>query len=109
MSRPVAPSRARPEDLLVAAELLLADSATEFTDDQNWDTYSEIAEERQQAVGSVSLIDRLAGSTAKRLPVVVGLCRANNAQLSHPGRRSTPWGRAAKVKTAPTRVPAPSA
>lgn len=66
-----APTRIRHEDPLVAAERLLADSASELTDEQSWDTYAQIDEERQQARSSISLVDRLAANLRRSIQVRV--------------------------------------
>jgi hypothetical protein len=66
------PARMRPEDPLAAAERLLADSASELTDDQNWDTFAEIDDGRQRAQGLLTLLDRLAQNVDRHIQVRVG-------------------------------------
>jgi hypothetical protein len=68
-----APARIRHENPLSAAERLLADSASELTDEQNWDTYAQIDEERQQARGSIALLDRLAANHRRSIQVRVSV------------------------------------
>jgi hypothetical protein len=64
-----APVRQRPEDPLVAAERMMADAASELTDEQSWDIYAEIDDERQRAIGSRSLIDRLVAHIGRTFEV----------------------------------------
>jgi len=68
-----APARVHHEAPLAAAERLVADSASALTDEQVWDTYSQIDDERKRSTSSVSFIDRLTAGERSAVQVRVGV------------------------------------
>lgn|GEM_PF-1276846 len=68
-----APARRHHEDPLIAAERLIADSSSELTDEQSWDTYAQIDEQRQQARSATSLMNRFLANRRVSIQVRVGV------------------------------------
>ncbi len=79
-----APARHQPESPLIAAERMLADAASELVDDQYWDTYAQIDDERQRFAGSLGLTDRLAGSLGRTITARIGLPSGETFDVTGP-------------------------
>lgn len=64
-----APRRQLPEDPVAVVERLIADQASELTNEQRWDTYNEIDDHLSAQQAKLTLSERLAASRGREIQV----------------------------------------